>query len=371
MPDAESDPVFESARHLFVDGLAAFHAGRFEDAERCFVASLAAVPGRAPTLLNLAVTRLELGRPVEAIAATDAVLAARADDSNALSLRARALARLGLHDQALAACDRVLAVEPGLTEVWTQRGGLLRETGRLAEAAQAFEQAIASGGDPELNGFYLAAVRSAAPPCAAPEPYVEGLFDAYSAGFEQHLVGVLDYRAHIVLADNLQGLGARPFASALDLGCGTGLCGPLVRPQVTRLTGIDLARRMLDQARALGVYDRLERAEGVAWLASSGESFDLIVCADVVVYIGDLSPLFEALRQGLARGGVFCFSAERASREGAGFELLPSLRYAHSEHYLRELASRHGFEVARLLHAPIREDQQQPVDGLYCYLTRP
>ena len=371
MPDAEPDPVLESAKQLFFDGLAAFHAGRFEDAEGLFIDSLAAMPGRPSTLLNLAATRLRLGRPVEAMAAADAVLAAQPESVDALSLRASALARMGLHEQALATCDRALAFDASLAEVWTQRGGLLRETGRLAEAAQAFEQAIACGGDAGLNGFYLAAVRSAAPPRAAPSPYVEKLFDAYSAGFEQHLVGVLDYRAHRVLADNLHGLGARPFASALDLGCGTGLCGPLVRPHVARLTGVDLSGRMLDQARTLGVYDRLEHAEGVAWLGSNGESFDLIVCADVVVYIGDLSPLFAALRQTLARDGVFCFSAELAADEGDGFRLLPSLRYAHSERYLRALALQHGFTVVRLLRAPIREDQQQPIDGLYCYLSRP
>ena len=54
--------------------------------------------------------------------------------------------------------------------------------------------------------------------------------------------------------------GSPPWAAAgsrtaLDLGCGTGLCGPLVKPRVERLDGVDLSGAMLDRARATGVYD--------------------------------------------------------------------------------------------------------------------
>ena len=49
--------------------------------------------------------------------------------------------------------------------------------------------------------------------------------------------------------------------------------------------------------------------------------------------------------------------------------LRPSQRYAHSERYLRALALRHGFEVRSTLQHPIREDQRQPIPGLYMYLA--
>ena len=55
--------------------------------------------------------------------------------------------------------------------------------------------------------------------------------------------------------------------------------------------------------------------------------------------------------------GVFCFSVESLDGDGAGLRLLPSLRYAHSEAYLERLASRHGFEVVAMKHAPVREEQ--------------
>ena len=364
---AAPDAAFESAKRLFFEGLAALQADRLEDAERAFLASLEAVPGRVSTLLNLGTTRLRMRRPAEAIAAADAVLAVEPDDVDALGIRAVALARMGLHPQALAMYDRVVAAEPRLAEMWSQRGSLLREMGRLAEAAASYAEARKRGGDPALNDWFLAGVGAAAVPGAAPSDYVERLFDDYAADFDAHLVEVLGYHGHQILVENLPGPPKRRFASALDLGCGTGLCAPLLAPRVDRLTGIDLAGGMLERARALGGYHRLERAEAVAWLEANRERFDLIVAADVLVYIGDLGPLFAAAHRSLADDGVFGFSIERGD-DGAPFALQPSLRYTHSARHVREVAARHGFAVVRELEATLRQDRREAVHATYFYL---
>jgi predicted TPR repeat methyltransferase len=363
------DATFELAKRHFFEGLAALQADRLEDAERAFLASLEAVPGRVSTLLNLGTTRLRMNRPVAAIAAADAVLALQPGDVDALAIRAVALARMGLHPQALAMYDRIVAAEPRLAEMWSQRGSLLREMGRLEEAAASYAEARKRGGDAELNDWFLAGVGAAEVPAAAPPDYVERLFDDYATDFDEHLVQVLGYRGHQLLVDNLPGLPGRRFASALDLGCGTGLCGPLLAPRVDRLTGVDLAGGMLERARALGVYERLERAEVVAWLEANGERFDLIVAADVLVYIGDLDPLFAAARRALADDGVFGFSIERQAGDAAApFSLQANMRYTHSPRYVRELAARHGFTVVHELEATMREDRREAVQGIYFYL---
>ncbi len=67
---------FEQARTQFLEGVAHFEAQRLDEAERCFVASLQRLPGRASTRINLAATRLLKGRPAEALAELEAVLAA-------------------------------------------------------------------------------------------------------------------------------------------------------------------------------------------------------------------------------------------------------------------------------------------------------
>ena len=93
------------------------------------------------------------------------------------------------------------------------------------------------------------------------------------------------------------------------------------------------------------------------------------MAADVFIYVGDLAPVFAGASRVMESAGVFCFSVELAQGD-LDFELKTSLRYGHSEPYLRGLASRHGFEVIRTLHHTIRHDQQQAIPGLYVYLRR-
>lgn len=369
MSDA-ADPRFESAKQLFLDGLAAFSAGRFAVAEHAFLASLERLPQRVSTLVNLAATRLKLGKSEAALDVADLVLALEADNAEALFHRASALDRLGRHAEALAAYDALLALAPTLGTAWSQRGGVLREMGRLAEAAHSFERAIEHGADAELNRYYLAAVGADRGPGTAPRPYVQALFDTYAGQFDEHLVKVLHYRAPELLVQQLRSLARGPWRSALDLGCGTGLLGPLVKPLVARLVGVDLSQAMLDKAAALGVYDRLVCADIVEHLQTETEPHDLVLATDVFIYVGDLAPVFGALQRVLAPGGLFCFSAERAAAGTPEFELQASLRYAHAEPYLRRLAAEHGLVVTALQHGPLRVDQQGTIEGLYVCCER-
>lgn len=133
----------------------------------------------------------------------------------------------------------------------------------------------------------------------------------------------------------------RSFKSVLDLGCGTGLCGPLVKPHAARLTGADLFAAMLDKARALGVF----------------------------IYVGALEAVFAGVASVLQAGGIFCFSVEKASN-AVNWQLTPGMRYAHSARYLRALAAQHGFDVLQMLAHAVRHDQRQAIDGLFVYLPK-
>lgn len=365
------DDRFEQAKAHFFAALGRQQAGDFAEAERRYRASLELVPGRASTLINLAAVQLRLARPGDALQSADAALAAERDSVDALLHRATALAQLGQPQAALAAFQRLLAIDPRHAAAWSGSGTLLREMRRLDEAALAFREALRHGADGELHDFYRASVEAGAAPPTAPRAYVADLFDSYADEFDRHLVGELRYQAHRQLVEQLvaiEGSAAR-YESALDLGCGTGLCGPLVRPRVARLSGVDLSARMLDKARELGVYDRLTHADIVEFLAANEERFDLVLAADVFIYVGDLAPAFALLERAMARG-VFCFSVEALDGDSADLRLLPSLRYAHARPYLVRLATQHGFEVVAMERAPVREDQGEAVEGLYVILRR-
>jgi predicted TPR repeat methyltransferase len=402
MTEPDDPSRFERAKSSFFAGLDCFESGEFEAAEQHFLASLDAVPGRASTLVNLAATQLELARPGGALASADAALRAEPDGLDALLHRATALMQLGRHQEALPAFDRLLTADGGVIEAWFRRGQTLerlgrrsdalasfqrvvaldptradawsgcgtiaRELGRLDDAANAFREALRHGADRHLHEYYLASVAGQTAPPVAPREYVRTLFDEYADAFETHLVSELRYRGHLQLVEGLVALGHGRYQNALDLGCGTGLCGPLLRPMAERLTGIDLAPKMLEKAAARAVYDTLEADDAVDYLRRADRSFDLVVAADVFIYFGDLAPTFAAVRAAMDHG-VFCFSVELLDPGGGDFELRPSLRYAHSEADLLRLAEAHGFALIEARRGPVREDEGRPVAGLFVFLA--
>ncbi len=105
--------------------------------------------------------------------------------------------------------------------------------------------------------------------------------------------------------------------------------------------------------------------------AGTDARFDLVVATDVFIYIGDLAPVFAAVRRAMDRG-VFCFTAEELAPGSGDFQLKPSLRYAHAEASLRRLAEAHGFAPIAVTRGPVREEAQRAIPGLFvCLETRP
>ncbi|HEY8359524.1 MAG TPA: methyltransferase domain-containing protein [Ramlibacter sp.] len=361
------DSPLEQARALFLAGLAHYEAGRLPQAGEQFAAALALAPGRPSLLTNRGAVRLKLGQREEALGLLQQALVQEPDNVEALGHSAAALAELGESMQALARFDRALALDPTRASLWTLRGSVLKELGRDTEAAASFQAALERGGDRELNRYYLAGVsRMEPPPPNAPRHYVEDLFDGYAEQFDTHLVQALRYDAPRRLAERLAGRACR---AALDLGCGTGLCGPFLRPLAASVTGVDLSRNMLDKAQALGTYDTLLQADVAEYLAAAREPFDLVIAADVFVYVGRLEGVFRDVARLLPPGGTFCFTVEEALA-GEDVALRTSLRYAHSEAYLRRLAQENGLRLVALERAPVREEQRQPIPGLFVWLER-
>ncbi|MBC5765069.1 methyltransferase [Ramlibacter albus] len=364
-----ADAAFEQARELFAQGVQHTEAGRLEEAERSFAAALALVPRRASTQSNLAVVRMRLGRAGEALPLLDDALELEPGNLDTLGLRALVLAEIGRHPEALAAFDRVLAARPEAGTLWMQRGTLLVEMGRPLEAAESYRKALAHGADPELAGYYLAALTGGETPPAPPRDYVEGLFDKYADDFEVNLVKDLRYQAPTVLANRLAAMQRR-FANALDLGCGTGLCGRMAKPMMARLEGVDISARMLEKAAETRAYDSLVHADIVEFLRTAQGPYDLVISADVFIYVGALEEVFERVAACMAPGGVFCFSVEEPAEGEPALALRASRRYAHSQAYIRELADRNGFSLQGMQRAPIREDKHKPIAGLYFWLER-
>jgi predicted TPR repeat methyltransferase len=351
-------------------GIALTALERGADAVVSFERALKLDASCAPALVHLGCTLNELRRHANALVSFERLLKLQPEHAEAWFRHGQTLQLLDRHAEALPSYERALALDAAMPQAWLNRAGILKDNGRTADAIAAYRSALAYGADAEQVQFHLAALEGGHTPERAPRAYVQDLFDDYAERFEQHLVGALNYRGHTVLAETLQRAApGRRLQHALDLGCGTGLCGPLLKAFAAHVDGVDLSAQMLARARARQVYDQLVPADITEHLQSTAARYDLVNAADVFTYIGDLTPVFGAVQRVLLPGGVFGFSVEAAA-DSVDFELHDRLRYAHSRRHVEALAQRHGYTLLQCVQQPLREDQRSAIDALYVVLTR-
>lgn len=267
---------------------------------------------------------------------------------------------------------RAVALAPKFRRRHATLGIRLATRDRYQRAARMYRWGLAlTPDDPELRHLLLA-LDGSPPPERTSDEYIVEYFDAFADSFDEVLLGSLDYRAPQVIVEALRPwLPTTPQAelSMLDAGCGTGLCGPLLRPFARRLVGIDLSPRMLELAEATHAYDELRLAEVVGAMDAEREAYDLIVAADVLVYFGPLDELLRAAAGALRPGGLAAVTVER--HDGDGYALRPSGRYAHSAEYLRASAAQAGLAVLGVQECACRLEVGRPVAGYVAVLKAP
>jgi len=296
-----------------------------------------------------------------ALAAYERALAMEPDLAEAWLGRGNVLNLVDRCDEALLAFDTALAIEPDLLESWIGRAEALQNLKRREEAIVAYQQARERGCDAEFIQCMLASLGAEAAPRSAPKGLIIELYDRYAEQYDQHVAGALKYRTPELLFAAIARFVQTSDLDFLDLGCGTGLCGALLRMRARTLTGVDISSNMLKIAQRRGIYDNLICSELVDFLRTRSEAFDVVVAADVFVYIGDLSEVFQAVRGRLRPGGFFCFSVEAGGEED--FALETNLRYAHSAAYLHKLAGDHGFKLEAIESSVIRHENGTEVLG--------
>ena len=342
--------------------------GQHELALDSFGAALAARHDYPEAMHGAAVSLLALGKAADALEGFERALRLKPEYAEAWCGRAALLLRAQEFDEALSSFHDALAVRPGYARAQLGVANTLRAMGQDEEAVAAYRAALACGADPDTVGYMLAIMGVQQVPGASPASYVKALFDQYAGNFDSHLVDVLRYRTPTLLVEALRRHLPPGELDVLDIGCGTGLCGPLLRPLACLLEGVDLSPQMLDKARDIGLYDGLYCAEMVSFLRVRPAGFDLIVAADVCVYVGDLAPLFTVARLALRAGGLFAFSVEVLD-DDAPFALRDSGRYAHSRAALEALARSHGFTLREMTHCTLRQEKGEDMAGLLIVLS--
>lgn len=300
-----------------------------EDAREIFETVKTLVPNHPETNHNLALVYASLNMEREALDCIEACHAEGVSRVIEPTYHARILSRYGRRDRAIRLLER-------------------------------YHEAIPE--DPEI-AFELVALRGEAPP-RAPDAYLRQHFDGFAEGFDRQLA-VLNYRA----PDVVGGLAKRIIGDdrvrlILDLGCGTGLLAPHLRPLCETLIGIDLSREMLRYAEKRGGYDRLAEVELTEALQQTPEGMvDFATAADTLCYFGELDGVFAGLARALRPNGAFVGTVEWHEGD-AGPRILDSGRYSHSEAYVRARSEAAGLAVRLARIEDLRQEFGEPVKGL-------
>jgi predicted TPR repeat methyltransferase len=359
-------PDYADAHHNLGNVLQ--EVGRIDEAVAAYRRALQLRPRHGPTHTNLGIALRSLGRLDEAVAQHRRAVEVAPDLADGFFSLGTALRERGDLDGAIGAFTKAIELEPKHIGAYQSLGRALYRAGRVADAAAAFEDWLKQQPGHPVASHMRAACTGDDVPARASDGYVQHVFDALASGYDEHL-RQLDYRAPQLVIDALAADIGAPCQQLdiLDAGCGTGLCGPLLRPYARRLVGVDLSSGMLTRARGRGTYDELVAAELTAYVAGQRQAFDLILSADTLVYFGNLGPVFAASAAALRAGGCLLFTVESADLDEdaprAGYRINAHGRYSHSETYLRRQLTVSGFAVAGMSAATLRQESGRPVAG--------
>jgi predicted TPR repeat methyltransferase len=338
--------------------------GQYAKAEVFFKAALDLAPDSPVGNYRFANLLKQFGHLNDAVAKYSIAIAAKPDYVEAFNNRGAAYHSMGKTVEACADYRRAIDLNPQLAQAYLNLGRLLDSGGDYAGAGDLYRRALASGLDAGLFTHLLQAVARETS-SKAPLGYVRAIFDDYAGAFDQHLTLTLGYTLPALIGAQVQAIAPHlttPLA-AVDLGCGTGLCGVEIAPFVGHLAGVDASPRMLDRADQRGIYHDLVEADIERYLPElSAESADFLTAADVFIYIGALEIVFAEAARVLRPGGAFIFSIEWLA-EQADYRLQRTGRYQHSLPYISRLCAGSGLLLEKNEMVNLRLEQGHPVPG--------
>jgi predicted TPR repeat methyltransferase len=378
--------------------------GRFAEAEKLYQACLEREPQHPDALHFAGMLAFQTGRREQGVQGVRASLAVAPQNPHGWNNLGNMLAAADDEPGAIDAYQRATSIEPGLVAGWYNLGILLRRArrydecvaaffkatelqptdsvvyerfgmilyslGKFDQAGRVYRQWLAMEPGSPVAAHMLAAMTGQDVPERAGDAYVARLFDRFSSSFDEQLRN-LEYRAPELLAAAVLGeLPAGSVRDILDAGCGTGLCGPLLRSAARRLVGVDLSDGMIEKARAKAVYDELHCAELTAFMHVHPQAFDVVISADTLVYFGALEEVSAAARDCLRSGGLLAFTVERREEGEASFRMEPHGRYSHRESYVVEVLRAAGFTVIEQRQVVLRKEKGQDVGGLLLVARR-
>lgn len=350
-------------------------AERLEEAIDSYRRAIELKPDYAEAHHNLGNVLTDCDRIMESLECFHRAAELKPDDAVSWSAFGSASEKLGRFDQAVTAYQTALSLAPDDQQTLSRLGAVYRKMDRLEDAKDVYATWLQHAPDhPVAQHFFHVCQRGATVPERASAEYVKATFDSFADEFDSCLEQ-LGYQVPQQLGEKAQTLLEHcrwSDISAVDLGCGTGLCGPYLRDQAATLVGVDLSPAMLAKADERQLYDELLEVDLVDYLTTCRDQHDLILSADTLIYLGDLRGTLAAACDALRQGGHLLFSLEKLddANAPAGFRLATSGRYQHTRSCIETWLEESGFRLQELVETTLREEGGESIIGFLITATK-
>jgi predicted TPR repeat methyltransferase len=326
-------------------------------------------PNNPTVLYNLARVTREKGNKEQALKLYLSAIASSPTHVNALCEAGILYTELLQPQKALELFQQALIYAPDNEATHLGLGLAYKTLNRLTEAKESIQQAIKINPENDTAKYMLSAIDGNSTVTKSPDKYVQELFDTYAEAFDSHLTKQLEYRTPELINSKLRKIISNSDKyNILDLGCGTGLAGTYLTDIALTMTGVDLSPKMIKKAEARNIYTTLV-VDGIEqFLETSELNPDIVISADVFVYIGELNNIFAYISKRITKNGYFVFSTE-STNDIDTFRLRDSGRFAHNPAYIQNLSRTSGFTIIDIEEAVIRHEAGKPMHG-HIYLLK-
>jgi len=275
------------------------------------------------------------------------------------------------YEDAKACFQRVLEINPQHARAWHEMGNYYLKHEDKAQAIACFEKYLSLSKEDECGArLKLSYLNAGEIPERQPEQLVKQTYEKKARTWDQDVARIdMTFLGPQLVHEALQQqlAGAKELA-VLDIGCGTGLCAPFLKPVAKRLHGVDISEHMLEIARQKNLYDKLVCDDIVRYLTNACDEYDLVTGSGVLIFFGDLSAMFTAVAQRLNSDGYFIFTLYKSS--DADIEIRDNMHFAHSENYIRSLAAQSNLNVIKIEPAVHEYEHDQPQPGFIVVLQK-
>lgn len=340
--------------------------GQLDEAMSCYQRALVVAPD-APNILYNAATILSLqGQHAKAHEYLKKAVAIQTDHADTWSLLASTTQHLKDLPGAVEYYQKAIELDPRNIESLFGAGLALKELGEIQAAASHFRRVLEVDPDHDTVRFFLSTLGEESVPEQCPENYVSSLFDDFAETFDSQLLKNLEYNAPSALRATYDEAfdDNRNKLSIIDLGCGTGLSGEAFSNISKRMIGIDLSPKMLEKAKQRNIYSKLIADDICRGLQTLGAEFELAICVDTFVYIGDLAGTMDEISNALSPDGIFTFTVERLD-ENLDYRLNASGRYSHNQVYIRKVLKDSAMDVLHVKEGVLRQERGSPMQGYF------